>query len=221
MRNQILLYIKTFANIKRHFQRTAAAAAHIWGNEGIFEIPSGLRRGEAAFPYFADGFHELVLFHIVTDFKPLHLQQQQPASTSSSKSSSTSSSAAASINLLELLKRNSLESGSLQPLAVVVGVEDQARRTQMFNFYGKAARIAWLDVYSLPIYATWGKNKIFGWVKETVGGSGRRRSVNRAESYPSEVSGNFHQCTDHRWKQWPYNSTTWLCQKYSESIISI
>ena len=81
MRNQILFYIQTFANIKRHFQRTAAAAAHIWGNEGIFEIPSGLRRGEAAFPYFADGFHELVLFHIVTDFKPLHLQQQQPAST--------------------------------------------------------------------------------------------------------------------------------------------
>ena len=118
--------------------------------------------------------------------------------------------------LLELLKRNSLESGSLQPLAVVVGVEDQARWTQMFNFYGKAVWISWLDVYSLPIYATWGKNKIFGWVKETVGGSGRRRSVNRAESYPSEVSGNFHQCTDHRWKQWPYNSTTWLCQKYSE-----
>ena len=44
-----------------------SAAAHIGGNEDIFEIPSGLK-GARAFPYFRDEIGELVLFHIVTNF---------------------------------------------------------------------------------------------------------------------------------------------------------
>ena len=44
-----------------------SAAAHIGGNEDIFEIPSGLK-GAGAFPYFCDEIQELVLFHTVTNF---------------------------------------------------------------------------------------------------------------------------------------------------------
>ena len=43
-----------------------SAAAHIGGNEDIFEIPSGLK-GARAFPYFRDEIQELVLFHLVTN----------------------------------------------------------------------------------------------------------------------------------------------------------
>ena len=60
---------------------------------------------------------------------------------------------------------------------------------------------------------------IFWWFS-SVGNSwgGRRRSVNRGESYPSEVSGNFQCCTDHRWKQWP--CWGWFSLKHPQNTTS-